>query len=241
MLTGLPLIMAAEISCTLGECRPFPALLEFSCRNNIRPVNGFQCICSAGYGLLSESPLSCTECGSGLYSLGGLVPCSPCPPGCANCEAETGSCVDCLGNFLNDSGECVCDDGYVPNDDSSLCVAANACIDFPCSTFSSQQCVDLAVPAPNDASGRICSSCRTGYSPYSVDFPDSCVSAAVLRSGCYCSSYFGWVPTACGMMDVRLCDSKVGNVTLICDWTGEWNEEDDSACVLGLSFLFSPV
>ncbi len=132
--------------------------------------------------------------------------------------------------------ECQCNEGYALRSNSlTQCAEINACVDFPCSTFSVGACVDLDPPAGNTREGRTCGPCKAGYSPYNDDYPDTCVASSIVDPPCSCPAMDRWVPTECGFMDVRLCSSFVGNVTRLCDNSGVWQTPDESQCVNSMS------
>jgi hypothetical protein len=176
----------------------------------------------------ARSPMSCVLCNAGTWSSSAGASSSS---SCVSCEtgswSTTGSTQACT-NWT------VCSAGYsatnTPTSASDrICVDTNACIDNPCSSFSSG-CTDIPAPAENTKNDRICGPCFEGYTLVN----DSCVNNALIVPACACPAEVGWLVTGCGKNDSRLCPSGFNGLeSRACGPHGVWNNPDSSQCVPG--------
>ncbi len=178
------------------------------------------CQCAVGAYNKSISPLSCALCAPGTYNPISGSQCIPCPQGQYSAFSGASNCsvwsVCSLGYYEATSPTATSD---------RVCLQINACLDFPCSAFSAG-CADLPPPAGNTPSGRVCGACMSGY----TNVGDWCVNSMLVVPPCSCAPQLGWVLTACGQMDTRLCSLGNGAEVRMCDNNGNWLTPDANGC-----------
>jgi hypothetical protein len=192
---------------------------------------------------ISESRSAC-QCSSGFYvssPASGSVPqiCTPCGAGTFSFDPNSQSCEICpLNTFstvVGATSSSVCQDHFncargfqsanVPTASTDrICKQANACVDYPCSAFSSG-CTDLAPPAPNSPSGRACGPCNNGYTSRG----DACINNLLIVPVCHCSADGNWVTTGCNLNDSKPCPQGAGVQLRLCN-EGNWMNPDTSMC-----------
>jgi hypothetical protein len=217
--------------------------------------------CNAGL-YSAAGALVCTACNAGTWShTFGASQCNMCNMGtwsssiaglvssvCIQCNAGTWSstigstdvalCNACnLGtwSFMNGANsilDCVLVTTTPPTTTSTF-VDVNACLDYPCSVFSSG-CTDLPFPAGNSPSGRTCSACNAGFVPVN----DTCRSVLAIPGLCSCPADSFWLETECNSEDSAPCPNGVGYQARLCRGDSTWEAPNVAQCqIAGLNFF----